>query len=38
MTPPALAARDVVVRFVGLTAVDGVDLEIRAGERYDPAV
>jgi branched-chain amino acid transport system ATP-binding protein len=28
MTPPALAARGVVVRFGGLTAVDGVDLEI----------
>jgi branched-chain amino acid transport system ATP-binding protein len=28
MTPPALAARSVVVRFGGLTAVDGVDLEI----------
>ena len=28
MTVPALAARGVVVRFGGLTAVDGVDLEI----------
>jgi branched-chain amino acid transport system ATP-binding protein len=28
VTPPALAARGVVVRFGGLTAVDGVDLEI----------
>jgi len=28
MTPPALAARGVIVRFGGLTAVDGVDLEI----------
>jgi branched-chain amino acid transport system ATP-binding protein len=28
MTAPALAARGVVVRFGGLTAVDGVDLEI----------
>jgi branched-chain amino acid transport system ATP-binding protein len=28
MTSPALAARGVVVRFGGLTAVDGVDLEI----------
>jgi len=28
VTPPALAARAVVVRFGGLTAVDGVDLEI----------
>jgi branched-chain amino acid transport system ATP-binding protein len=28
MTTPALAARGVVVRFGGLTAVDGVDLEI----------
>jgi branched-chain amino acid transport system ATP-binding protein len=28
MTPPALAARGVVVRFGGLTAVDGIDLEI----------
>jgi branched-chain amino acid transport system ATP-binding protein len=28
MTPPALAARSVVVRFGGLTAVDGVNLEI----------
>jgi branched-chain amino acid transport system ATP-binding protein len=28
MTPPALAARGVVVRFGGLAAVDGVDLEI----------
>jgi branched-chain amino acid transport system ATP-binding protein len=28
MTPAALAARGVVVRFGGLTAVDGVDLEI----------
>ena len=28
MTAPALAARSVVVRFGGLTAVDGVDLEI----------
>jgi branched-chain amino acid transport system ATP-binding protein len=28
MTTPALAARGIVVRFGGLTAVDGVDLEI----------
>ena len=28
MTAPLLAARDLVVRFGGLTAVDGVDLEI----------
>ena len=28
MTVPALAAHGVVVRFGGLTAVDGVDLEI----------
>jgi branched-chain amino acid transport system ATP-binding protein len=28
VTPPALAARGVVVRFGGLTAVDGVDLDI----------
>src|SRR5438309_8961686 len=28
MTAPALAARGVVVRFGGLTAVDGVDLEV----------
>ena len=31
MTSPALAARGVVVRFGGLTAVDGVDLEIEDG-------
>src|SRR5438094_7027207 len=28
MTEPALAARSVVVRFGGLTAVDGVDLDV----------
>ena len=31
MTAPLLAARDLVVRFGGLTAVDGVDLEIEEG-------
>lgn len=34
MTPPILQIRDVVKRYATVTAVDGVSLTVRAGERF----
>lgn len=34
MTPPVLQIRDVVKRYATVTAVDGVTLTVRAGERF----